>query len=147
MGYQIDAAYELERGAVEYDWTSNNGVLFKPLVNGTQIQTLTLPNTMPSLGGPISGSSSYQVLGDQVFRFDFCYLTTTGAPGAVPTLASTPSGQIKAMVDLLRWRFDCLIWLRYRYGLLVNHPRIRRWWCMVSFSISTRCFHGMKDRI
>lgn len=96
IGYRVNSAYQLERGALPVNWvpreTSPAGTLtaFSACAVDPQTQELRptqklmQPNTLPNIS-----DSDYQVVGDQVFRFEFCYLVN-GGTGAKPFLSATP---------------------------------------------------------
>jgi len=86
VGYRINSQYQLERAAKGMDWSS---VSFIPFVSGSQIQTLARPNTLPALSG-----TDFQVLGDQVFRFQVCYLVTGSTTGMTALTTKPPASRV-----------------------------------------------------
>ena len=84
----------LERGAVDL---SASGVNFAPLRNNAFTPLFQTPNSLPTLA-----DGDYRVLGDQVFRFEFCFLCNDPASGKVALHAALPSNatlaDLKALV-------------------------------------------------
>ncbi len=96
LGYRINAQYQLERAAKGIDWSAADGAVFTPFVSGTQTQQLVSTALQPTLA-----DTDYQVLGDQVFRFEFSYLVNGTASGSGPKLTTISPAKISDMLALV----------------------------------------------
>jgi hypothetical protein len=97
VGYRItnDATLgpRLERGAKGMDWDQ---MVFTPLTGGTlQQPQYAEPNSLPLIDAAGVSPSNFQVLGDQVVRFEYCFLTKGDATThEAPKLVATFPGSI-----------------------------------------------------
>jgi len=93
----------LERGARQLDWSGGGlaGPMQFTMINGTggQIQAMkaSSASTLPPVD-PLTGGSNYQIFGDQIFRFDLCYLVTVSA--TAPNVSATTQLQTTAPASI-----------------------------------------------
>lgn len=102
VGYRItndpQQRPRLERGARGIDWDQ---MVFTALSGTGQTQSFVSPNSLPLIDDPGVTPSNYQVLGDQIIRFEFCFLTKGNAADPQPRLVAAFPGslsQISAIV-------------------------------------------------
>jgi len=101
IGYQVgttgEASSRLTRGAKSVGWSE---MIFSPLVGGNQTQSLVPPNSLPTLTS--SGNSDFDVLGDQVFRLEYCYLIKANpVAGTPPRLSATPPAKFTDLAGII----------------------------------------------
>ncbi len=86
VGYRINANNQLERLSKGLIWNGVSVSGYNPMVFLPQ----TITGTWPAiLNTGATGDADYQVVGDQVFRFEFCYLIHNSSTAA--TLTDTPN--------------------------------------------------------
>jgi len=108
VGYRINSNNQLERLSKALVW---NGVTASdsPMVFLPQTLLGTWPGIAPT--GSTSSDSSYQVIGDQIFRLEFCYLVQNSSNNAQfsdkPYLS--PDTGVKGMQDVVALVVDIAV--------------------------------------
>jgi len=104
VGYRVthDATQgpRLERGAKGIDWDQ---MVFTPLTGGTTQQPkFEEPNSLPQIDATAGNPSNFQILSDQVIRFEYCFLTK-GDPIAhqAPQLVATFPGSLSKVAAIV----------------------------------------------
>jgi Tfp pilus assembly protein PilV len=111
VGYMINSNNQLVRLSKGLVWNGVNNsapaMVFNPLANATGFSlvnnTLTTTSWNGSANGIANGTdANYQVIGDQVFRLEYCFLVQTSPTGTQYT-ASAPPTTTKAYYNDSPW--------------------------------------------
>lgn len=108
VGYRINPAtpsgYALERLGQGLAWDGGNGADSMPFLtyaagDGVPAPASTIEGRWPGIVGAGGTSPDYQAIGEQVFRFEYCYLLKDGTFSNTPFIA--PHTSVQGAQDIL----------------------------------------------